>query len=96
MGSKSEPIFTLVNKIVYDLGGKFWMVQLVCAAIVNVLIFRYFEQHTKYVFSCILVYFIWVFSDFNAEEMRAGVAYVICLLKFPTPNFTVFQSSNEC
>ena len=79
IGAWHEPLFSLLNKIVYDLGGKFWIVQLICAFITNVLLFKFFKRNSRYLFSCILLYFIWVYSDFNAEEVRAGIAYAICL-----------------
>ena len=74
-----DPLFRLMNSIVWTLGGKFYIVQLIHAAFVNGLLFKYIWKHSPYIFTCVFFYFIWKFFAFNMEEMRASMAVVICL-----------------
>lgn len=74
-----EPLYFFINSIVKSLGGKFYVVQLIQASIVNLLIFKYIKKHSDYVFMCVLFYFIWLFFSFTMEEMRASISVAICL-----------------
>lgn len=75
----SEPGFYLLCSLVKTLGGKFYIVQLLHAAFVCGLLFRFFKNHSKYVFTCILLFYIWDFTSCLMETMRASMAVVICL-----------------
>lgn len=77
--SYSEPLFLLLMSIIKTLFGSFWVLQLVQAAFINVLIFLYIKKHSKNIFCCVLLYFIWKFFTYNMEELRASIAVVICL-----------------
>lgn len=74
-----EPLFTLMNSIVLTLGGRFYMVQLIHATFVNALIFKYIKRHSNYIFTCLFFYFIWMYTFYNMEELRASMALVVCL-----------------
>ena len=74
-----DPLFRLMNSVVWTCGGRFYIVQLIHAAFVNGLLFKYIWKHSPYIFTCVFFYFIWKFFVFNMEEMRASMAVVICL-----------------
>ena len=75
----ADPLYTLLNSIILTLGGKFYMVQLLHAAFVNILIFKYIKKHTSAIFISIFFYFIWQYALINMEEMRASMSLVVCL-----------------
>lgn len=74
-----DPLFMLMNSIVKTVGGKFYIVQLIHATIVNSLIFIYFRRYSKYLFTCILLYFVTIYFVLNMEEMRASISVAISL-----------------
>lgn len=77
--SYSEPLFVILLSFVKTFFGKYYILQLIQAAFVNVLIFIYIWRHSKNVFFCILAYFLWKYFTYNMEEMRAGISVAICL-----------------
>ena len=74
-----DPLFVLLNSLVFSLGGKFYMVQLIHAAIVNGLVFKYIRRHSPYIFTCIFFYAIMEFLYYNTQVMRGSMSIVICL-----------------
>lgn len=74
-----DPLFVLLNSLVFSLGGKFYMVQLVHAAIVNGLVFKYIRRHSPYIFTCIFFYAIMEYLYYNTQVMRGSMSIVICL-----------------
>ena len=74
-----DPFFVLINSIVKTTGGKFYMVQLIQATIVNVLIFRFIKKYSKYIFTCLFFYAITCYTTYNMEIMRGSLSIVICL-----------------
>ena len=78
-GLGNDPFYVLINSAVKSLGGRFFIVQLIQASIVNTLIFKYIKKHSRYFFTCILLYYISFYSEFNMEIMRASISVVICL-----------------
>lgn len=74
-----DPLFVLLNACVKALGGKFYIVQFIHAAIVNILIVNYFKRHSQYLFTCIFFYFITCYLHYNAEILRGSLSIVICL-----------------
>lgn len=74
-----DPLYALINSLVKDYGGKFYVVQFIHATFLNVLIFRYFKKHCRYIFTCVFFYFITCYFHYNAEVLRASIAIVICL-----------------
>lgn len=81
-GIGKDPFFVLINSVVKTLGGRFFVVQLIQSSIVNVLIFKYIKKHSRYVFTCILLYFVCFYYDYNMEIMRASISVVICLFAY--------------
>lgn len=74
-----DPLWVLLNSFVKSFAGRFYVVQLVHAAIVNTLIFYYIRRHCKYVFICLFFYALTDFLNYNMEVMRGSISIVICL-----------------
>ena len=77
-----SPLFVLLNSIVFTMGGRFYIVQLIHAAFVNCLIFFYFKKHSKFLFTCILFYSIMCYTNFNMEIMKASMGIAISLFAY--------------
>ncbi len=75
----SDPLFMLLNSVVLSLGGRFFIVQFLQSAFVNILLYKYLKRHTSYVITSLFFYFIWQYYGYNMEEMRASMALVVCL-----------------
>ena len=78
-GLGSDPFYMLINVFVKSLGGRFYMVQIIEAAIVNFLVFKYIKKHTRYIFTCALFYFFISYINYNMEVMRGSLSIAICL-----------------
>lgn len=74
-----DPFFVLINSVVKTIGGRFYLVQLIQATIVNVLIFKFIKKHSRYIFACLFFYAITCYTTYNMEIMRGGLSIVICL-----------------
>ena len=74
-----DPLYVFLNSIVISLGGRFYIVQLIQAAFVNILILNYIKKHSEYIFTCVFFYFILSYTGIMMEAMRAGFSIVICL-----------------
>lgn len=75
----SKPLWILLNSAVKTLGGRYFIVQLIEAAFVNVLIFNYFKRHSRYVFTCIFFYYVFLYLSFSFTIMKAAMSIVVCL-----------------
>lgn len=73
------PLWVILNSFVYTLGGKFFVVQFIEAAFVNILVFKYIKKHSPYIFTCVFFYFIYLYASFNFEEMKASFSAALCL-----------------
>lgn len=76
------PLWKILNSFIFTIGGMWYWVQLIQAVFVNFLLFRYFEKHCKYIFTCLFFYYIWLYAAINFEEMKASFAMVLCLYSF--------------
>lgn len=74
-----SPLFKLIESFVKTIGGRFYIVQIIQASIVNVLIFRYIKKHSRYLFACLFFYTIVCYTTYNMEIMRGSLSIVICL-----------------
>jgi len=81
-GLGKDPFYVLINSVVKTLGGRFYIVQLIQASIVNVLIFKYIKKHSSYFFTCVSLYYLSFYYSFNMEIMRASISVVICLFAY--------------
>lgn len=75
----SDPLYMLINSIVHSFGGKFYIVQLIHSAFVNILIFKYIKKHTCYIFLTVLFYFLVNYTGYLFDTMRASMSISICL-----------------
>lgn len=82
MSLMEYPLWTLLNSFVFTIGGKWFWVQLIQSTFVNVLIFRYFKKHCQYIFTCLFLYYIWLYAAINFEEMKASIAIVLSLYAY--------------
>lgn len=73
------PLWKLLNSIVYTIGGRFYMIQFIESAFVNFLVFAYIKKHSNYIFTCVFLYFIWIYPENNFEEMKQAFAVAISL-----------------
>lgn len=74
-----DPFYVLINSVVKSLGGRFYMVQLVQSAFVNVLIFKYIKKHSNYIFTCVFFYYVVAYIAYSMEVMRGTMSIVVCL-----------------
>lgn len=77
--SDQPPLWILLNSIVKTLGGKFFVVQLIQATILNSLVLKYFKKHSSYPFACVALFFLWRYQWFSMVVMKAAVALSIML-----------------
>lgn len=75
----AKPLWILINSAVKTLNGRYYIVQLIEAAFVNVLIFNYFKRHSRYVFTCIFFYYVFLYHSFSFTVMKAAMSIVVCL-----------------
>ena len=75
-----DPFYVLINSVVKSLGGKFYIVQLIQATIVNGLIFKYIKKHCNSIFTCLVLYFTcYCYMTYSMEIMRGAISISICL-----------------
>lgn len=79
LASGQPPLWILLNSFVKTLGGRFFVVQLIQATIVNTLILKYFKKHSPYPFACVALFFFWRYLFFNMVIMKAAIALSIIL-----------------
>lgn len=77
-GIAQSPLYILINSLVKSLGGRFYVVQIIQAAFVNTLIFKYIKKHSPYIFTCLFFYAISCYTTYNMETMRASMGVVVC------------------
>ena len=74
-----KPFWKLLNSVVYTFFGKFYILQLIHATIVNILFFTYFKKHSQYIFFCVILYFFWLYLNMSMQIMKASFSIAICL-----------------
>lgn len=79
VASDHEPFFYLLQMIVKEIFGRFYVLQLVQATFINFFFFKYFKKHSEYCFSCLFLYFVWTYFNDHTEEMRASMSVALCL-----------------
>lgn len=79
LSSGQPPLWILLNSIVKTLGGRFFVVQLIEAAILNVLMLKYFKKHSPYPFACTALYFFWRYQWYSMVVMKAAIALSVIL-----------------
>jgi len=74
------PLWSMLNMWIKSIGGSFYLVQLIQAAIVNVGLCYIAKKYTKRIFLFLMVYLLWYFLIFNTEQMREALAVSICMI----------------
>lgn len=75
----AKPLWIIINSTVKTLNGRYFIVQLIEAAFVNILILNYFKKHSRYVFTCIFFYYAFLYLSFSFTVMKAAMSIVVCL-----------------
>ena len=78
LGFGAKPLWNLLNSLVKTLGGKYYIVQLIESAFVNVLVFCYIKKHSHYIFTCLFFYYLTMYFSLNMEVMKAAMSIVVC------------------
>lgn len=77
--SGEPPLWILLNSIVKSLGGRFYIIQIIQATILNGLMLLYFKKHSLYPFACATLYFLWRYQWYSMVVMKAAIALSIIL-----------------
>ena len=73
------PFWKVLNSVIYTVGGRFFYIQFIHSFFVNFLIFKYIKKHSHYIFTCVFLYYIWLYPGSNFEEMKQSMAMAISL-----------------
>ena len=79
IGIGAKPLWVLLNSLIISIGGRFFIVQLIQSAFVNVLLFKYIKKHTRYIFISLFFYYVCFYLNYNMVAMKAGMSIVVCL-----------------
>lgn len=78
-GWSNSVLWLLLCSLGRTIGVKFFVLQLIEAAFVNIVIFKYIRKHSPYIFTCVFFFFIWMYASYCMEAMKAGFSMAICL-----------------
>lgn len=87
-----EPLWVVLNVFFRSVFTEFYIMKLFIATFVNTTIFWFLRKHSKFFFSCILLYLLMLGWNFNFEILRASIAVAFFLIAFDslcdeTPNY---------
>ena len=77
------PGWVLLNKLCRVVCKDYWFFKLVHATLLNVLMFFGIKNVSKWIFTCLLFYFVLVFADINFQLLRQALAIGIFLNAIP-------------
>lgn len=75
-----EPLYLLFTSIAKSLSEDFWVMQMLHAILVNIVVFRFIRLNCRHLFFTLLLYFVFLYSDFMFETMRESCAVSMFLL----------------
>ncbi len=78
--NKMEPLCLLLWSFGRTISSEFWITQLLQAIFVNFVIFRFIKKNTTHLFFAVLMYFLFLYSNFMSEVMREACAVSMFLL----------------
>jgi hypothetical protein len=81
--SKWDPFWVILSSISKSIVNDFAFFQIIHAIVINSIIFKFFERHTTYRFTAVLVYSLFFYIYFNTEVMRESLAVCVFLLAYP-------------
>lgn len=73
---------TFLFSFIKTLGGSWYITQFIIAFITNISIFTFANNTSKYKFTYILLYFLFLFFDLNYETLRQALALSVSLYAF--------------
>lgn len=68
--SDRQPGWVILTSFLKSISNKFTLFQIVQAIFINTIIFLFIKRNTKYVFTCILLYLVYMYTELNFEVMR--------------------------
>jgi len=78
--NSKESLFVLFNILIKSIFHKWVFAQIIHAIIINSIVFYFIKKYTSFVFTSVLIYFLWIFYDYNCEILRQSLASSIFLL----------------
>lgn len=75
----NKPLWRLLMSFIHTIGGRFFWIQIIESAFVNILLLKYIKKHCQFIFTCVFFYFISQYLLMNTEVMKAAFSIVICL-----------------
>ncbi len=80
---KTQPIPAIIFSLCKTFFDDFTYVQAIFAIFVNAVVFYFFKQNTRYVFTAIFLYALTFYMRLNCEIMRESLAIAFFLLGYP-------------
>lgn len=80
--SRHEPLYFLVEVLAKTISPHFFVLQLIQSFFVNVVMISFFNKHTRYLFTSILLYYLILYISFNTEAMRSSMAIAVFVLSY--------------
>ena len=77
-----QPLWYVFTAICKSISQDFVCVQIVHALIVNTVFFWFFKTHSERCFSCVLIYGLFFFMNYNTEVLRASLAVSVFLISY--------------
>lgn len=78
-----EPLWIFFSSLSKSIINDFTLFQILHAAFINIVIFRFIKQNTVYRFTTILLYYLFFYAFFDMEIMRESIAVCIFILGYP-------------
>ncbi len=77
-----QPGYTLLCAVGKSISPEFYVFQLIHASIVNILLFYFIKQNTKYIFSALIAVFFTCYLYFTTEILREVLAILVFILNY--------------
>lgn len=75
-----EPFYLILSSVAKSLSEDFWVMQMIHALLINIVVFRFIRLNCRHLFCALLLYFVFLYSDFMFETMRESCAVSMFLL----------------
>lgn len=78
-----EPFWIILNSTCKTIIDDFVFFQIVHAIFINLVIFKFIKKNTNYLFTTVLIYWLFFYLYFNMEVLRESLAISFFLLAYP-------------
>lgn len=78
--SQRQPLWTLLELLSKTFGNNFVLFKIFIAVFVNLCIFLFFKRNTKYIFSSLLLYYVYLYFDINFNVLRQSLSLAFFLI----------------